>query len=179
MLHEDAELRALVVKHFGEVQGATTSQMLAEIKRLSEVIGTGSGVPHNGKQLYMQSCGKCHKLFTAGGEIGPNLTSFQRQDLQRVLVNVVNPSLEIREGYENYRVITEDGRVLTGFVVDQDDQLVVLRGADGQTTILQRDAIEEIAATPQSLMPEELLKRLNDQQVRDLFAFLRSSQPVP
>ena len=179
MLHEDAQLRALVVKHFGKVQGATTSQMLAEIKRLTEVIGTGSGVPHNGKQLYMQSCGKCHKLFTAGGEIGPNLTSFQRQDLQRVLVNVVNPSLEIREGYENYRVITEDGRVLTGFVVDQDDQLVVLRGADGQTTILQRDAIEEIAATPQSLMPEELLKRLNDQQVRDLFAFLRSSQPVP
>jgi len=27
-------------------------------------------------------------------------------------------------------------------------------------------------------MPEDLLKGLTDQQVRDLFAYLRSSQPV-
>ena len=179
LLHEDPQIRSLVTKHFGQVQGATTAEMLEEIKRLTNVISTGSGVPHNGKKLYMENCGKCHKLFAAGGEIGPNLTSFQRHDLRRLLVNVVNPSLEIREGYENYRVITEDGRVLTGFIVDQDNQLVVLRGADGQSVILQRAAIEQLAATKQSLMPEQILKRLDDQQTRDLFAFLRSSQPVP
>ena len=33
-------------------------------------------------------------------------------------------------------------------------------------------------ATPGSLMPEGLLDGLDDQQVRDLFAYLRIPQPI-
>ena len=32
--------------------------------------------------------------------------------------------------------------------------------------------------SPSSIMPEGLLKDLSDQQVRDLFAYLRSTQPL-
>ncbi len=42
---------------------------------------------------------------------------------------------------------------------------------------LARDAIEEIKPSRASLMPEGLLKALAEQQVRDLFAYLRSTQP--
>jgi cytochrome c1 len=36
-----------------------------------------------------------------------------------------------------------------------------------------------LKAVPVSLMPEGLLKDLSEQQVRDLFAYLRSTQPLP
>jgi putative heme-binding domain-containing protein len=55
---------------------------------------------------------------------------------------------------------------------------VILRGVDGQNVILKQDEIEEMKVIPQSVMPEGALKALTDQQLRDLFAYLRSSQPV-
>jgi putative heme-binding domain-containing protein len=95
-----------------------------------------------------------------------------------MLVNVVNPSAQIREGFENYVVLTTDGRALTGFIADQDARVVVLRGADGQTTVIPRTDIEEMSASPKSLMPEGVLKDFSEQQIRDLFAYLRSTQPL-
>ena len=70
----------------------------------------------------MQNCGRCHLLFEEGGRIGPDLTPFARTNLDRMLISVVNPSLEIREGFENYVVVTIDGRVLNGFLADKDSQ---------------------------------------------------------
>ena len=96
-----------------------------------------------------------------------------------MLLNVVNPSAEIREGFENHLVQTGDGRTLNGFIVEQDKQVVVLKGIDGQSLILPREEIDELRAVPTSLMPEDLLKSLTDQQVRDLFAYLRATQPLP
>jgi putative heme-binding domain-containing protein len=143
------------------------------------VIGSASGNPYQGKQLFMQSCGKCHILFTQGGKIGPDLTTYKRDDLRGMLLHVVNPSAEIREGFENYIVLTADGRAMTGFIADQDANVVVIRGADGQNITIGRDNIEEMRATRQSVMPEGVLKDFSEQQVRDLFAYLRATQPLP
>ncbi len=179
LLHSDDELKAMVKKHYGEVQGAVSEKMKQEIRRLTEVIGVGSGNPYTGKKLFANSCGKCHVLFASGGKIGPDLTSFKRDDLSRMLVNVVNPSIEIREGYENHAVLTADGRALSGFVEEQDAQVVVLKAADGQRTVIERDDIEAMRALPTSVMPEGLLNELSEQQIRDLFAYLRATQPLP
>jgi putative heme-binding domain-containing protein len=91
----------------------------------------------------------------------------------------VNPSITIREGFENYALFTLDGRTLTGFIEDQDSRVVVLRGTDGQRTVVNRNSIDEMQVIQRSLMPEGILKTLTPQQIRDLFAYLRSSQPLP
>lgn len=177
-LHQEPRIAELIDKHWGEIAGASTEQMRAEIARLTELLNAASGNPKKGKPLYMQNCGKCHVLFGEGGKIGPDLTAFKRDNLERILANVVNPSLEIREGFENFVVITEDGRVVNGFLADQDSQVVVLRGVDGQNLIFRRDEIDTMNAIPRSVMPEGALKKLSEQQIRDLFAYLRASQPV-
>jgi putative heme-binding domain-containing protein len=82
----------------------------------------------------------------------------------------VNPSAEIRGGFETWVVTTDDGRVLTGFLVDQDKRSVSLRTQDGQTIRVNRDRIKEMQKTPRSLIPENLLKDLKEQELRDLFA---------
>lgn len=179
LFYKNDQIAELVKKHWGDIQSATTDQMRAELGRLENVLAEAAGNPYRGKQLFLKNCGKCHQLFTDGGQIGPNLTSYKRDDLRRVLLNVVNPSIEIREGFENFIVFTEDGRTLNGFVEEQDNRIIVLKGADGQRLIIRRDDIEEMQAVKRSIMPEGILKPLSDQQIRDLFAYLRATQPLP
>lgn len=179
LLHESPQIGELVRDIWGELQGATSEQMRADVERLAGVIDSGSGNPRAGRVLFMNSCGKCHLLFGQGGRIGPDLTAYKRDDVKGMLLNVVNPSAQIREGFENYLLATADGRALSGFIADQDNRVVVLRTAEGQSIVAPREEIEELRAIPRSLMPEGLLKDLNDQQLRDLFAYLRSTQPVP
>ena len=61
---------------------------------------------------------------------------------------------------------------------DKDNKVIVLRTSEGQKITLAKDKVDEMTPDRKSLMPEDLLKALNDQQVRDLFAYLRSTQPL-
>jgi putative membrane-bound dehydrogenase-like protein len=179
LFHDNKEIAPLVAKHFGVIQGSTTAEMREEIDRYAALVAGAAGNPYGGKKLYAANCGKCHVLFGEGGKIGPELTAYKRDDLKTMLLNVVNPSAEIREGFENYLIYTADGRALNGFLVDQDAKVVVLRGVEGQTVSIERDNIERMAPVARSLMPEGVLKPLSPQQVRDLFAYLRATQPLP
>jgi putative heme-binding domain-containing protein len=177
-LQRDAVIATAMKRLFPASQAADSSLMTADLDRLGKIIAAQPGTPKNGRELFAQHCAKCHTLFGKGGTAGPDLTSYPRHDLPNLILHVVDPNAAIREGYLTSVVTTSDGRVLTGFVVDQDNQLVVLRGSDGKDLPLARDGIEEIQPSKLSLMPEGLLKDFNDEQVRDLFAYLRSSQPV-
>ena len=177
-IHRDDRIAQLINKFWGTVAGATTAEMQQQIERLGMVLRSGMGDPYQGKKLFTQHCSKCHTLFGAGGQIGPDLTTHKRDDVDNMLLHVVNPSAEIREGFETQLIVTEDGRTLTGFLVDRDNQVVVLRGTDGQTVTVPQSGIEEIVPQRKSLMPEALLKDFSDQQVRHLFAYLRSTQPL-
>jgi putative heme-binding domain-containing protein len=95
-----------------------------------------------------------------------------------MLLATVNPNAEIREGFENYTVETSDGRSLAGFLIEQDDHTIVLRGLDNQNVTLARTGITQLQPAGMSLMPEGLLDTLTEQQTRDLFAYLRSTQPL-
>ena len=74
------------------------------------------------------------------------------------------------------------GRVREVAVAPQDHPTriayLIVQTADGQRVVLPKDDIEEMRVSGISLMPESLLQGLNDQEVRDLFAYLRSSQPL-
>jgi putative heme-binding domain-containing protein len=178
LLHKDETIAALVKKHWGEPKGETTADMKKEINRLTSVVGGGTGSPYVGKKLFTAKCGTCHVLHATGGTVGPDLTPFKRDDAAYLLLHIINPSAEIREGYENSIVSTADGRTLTGIVVEKDASVVVLRTADGQRVVLPKDNIDEMRVSGVSLMPEGLLRGLSDQEVRDLFAYLRSGQPL-
>ena len=176
---EDAELRSAIESRWGEgIAGETTETMKQEVARLSTLLNNQAGDVYQGQKLFRSNCGKCHKLFIDGGDIGPDLTTYQRSDVSTMALNIVNPSAEIREGFENYLVLTDEGRLITGLMVDRDNKVVVLRSAEGQTVTIDRDSIEESRVLGRSLMPEGLLNDLSDEQIIDLFAYLRSTQPL-
>ena len=73
---------------------------------------------------------------------------------------------------------TKDGRSLSGFLVERDAQILVLRGLEGEDITLRHADVSLLTPMGRSLMPEGLLDTLSDQQLRDLFAYLRISQPI-
>lgn len=176
--HRHPELAGLLEKHWPNTGSPTTAEMEKKIGHLAGVVRGGSGDPYLGRTLFQNTCASCHKLFGQGADAGPDLTVFNRADLESMLLAIVNPSAEIREGFENYSVETKDGRSLAGFLVEQDDRTIVLRGLDNQNVTLARADLEELKVAGMSLMPEGLMDGFNDEQTRALFAYLRSTQPL-
>ncbi len=174
--HPDGQLATLVKKHFGAEAGPgrPTTERVAQVR---EIIAKAPGSPYRGRPLFKQRCAACHVLFYKGGRIGPDLTSYQRDDLGTMLTSILDPNAEIREGYEGFSVKTADGRLLTGFIADRGAQSIVVRQFDGSDVALPRNQVSEMTPLGRSLMPTGLLDGLSDQQVRDLFAYLRSAQP--
>jgi putative heme-binding domain-containing protein len=170
---QDPGLRALAARLEKPVDEAKS-----DLASLEKVVREGAGDPYQGKKIYKATCSACHRLFGQGGELGPDLTSFQRTDVGALLKQIVAPSAEIREGYEGWMVNTRDGRSFSGFLVQTNARTVVLRTPSAPELSLPRPEIEEMERSRLSLMPEGLLDPLTSEQIRNLFAYLRSTQPL-
>ena len=152
-------------------------ELAARIRQIEGVLRKAPGNPYSGEALFQQRCAGCHRLFFKGGAVGPDLTSYQRDHWGTLLTSILDPSAEIREGYASVEVEMRDGRILAGFLTDRDARMTSLRGLDGQDQVLPSAEVLEVRPTGRSLMPEGLLDGLSDEQLRDFFAYLRSSQP--
>jgi putative heme-binding domain-containing protein len=176
-LHEDKGVARLLAKHWGHVRPGTPEEKKKEMARVLKILVSGKGRAPAGKAVFTNLCAKCHKLFGEGGDVGPELTGYERDRAAYWLENIVDPSAVIREEYTTFVIRTTDGRTLTGVIAGQDKSVVTLRDQEGRTTRLARSRIEDMRASPVSLMPEGQLTTLKDQQVRDLFAYLMQKAP--
>jgi putative heme-binding domain-containing protein len=170
--YREPSIVAAVEQAFGPAIEFSAPQKLAEMSRLKQVLRAASGDAGLGKELFQKRCGTCHQLFGEGRKVGPPLDGYERGNLNFWLAAIIEPSLEIREGFQSYLVVTDDGRALTGMIASQDSQTVTLRNADHQLTVISREAIEMLEPLQTSLMPENVLKDLEDGEIRDLFAYL-------
>jgi putative membrane-bound dehydrogenase-like protein len=160
------------------VKAPVAAEFQKRIDEVTAILKEGAGNPYAGEATFTARCANCHKLFFKGGNVGPDLTQYQRDNLPTMLLSIVNPSAEIREGFQYYLVATQDDRILSGFFVDRDNQVTVLRGLDGENITLKAANIKQIKPAGQSLMPAGLLDGLTHQQLRDFFAYLRITQPI-
>lgn len=174
-LLDDAAVVSAAHRIWPEVRFATNEEKTQRITTISRVLQSGSGNPDPGKKLFTNSCGPCHRLFDEGGRLGPDLTGYDRRNVSDLLTNIVDPGAYIREGYVTYRITTADGRVLVGTVDDRKGKTVTLNLLSGEKINLAESEIKTMEAQP-SMMPDNLLEGLTDQQVRDLFAYLMKSE---
>ncbi len=171
-LYQDPEMDRLLRKHWAGVNTKLSSQeKVAESQRLKRLIAT-PGDAAAGKAHFVQRCAACHTLFNEGGRIGPDLTGYERGNPDFWLLGILDPSVEIREGFGAYTAKLKDGQTLMGMLVQQDATNVVLQDMSGQKHTARVTDVEKLEAFPQSLMPEGLLGGLDDAAVRDLFAYL-------
>jgi putative heme-binding domain-containing protein len=176
--HEPKQLQSLLAELYPVKPATGVTDFIAKIADVEAKLKAGTGNPYAGEPIYMERCAPCHKLFFKGGKIGPELTAYQRDNLGTMLISVVNPNIEIREGFQYFSVTTNDGRSLSGFLVERDAQILVLRGLEGEDITLRQADIRLLTPMGRSLMPEGILDGMEPQQLRDLFAYLRISQPI-
>jgi putative heme-binding domain-containing protein len=172
--HNDPQLDTLVRKHWGTVAAGTPEEKLAEIRRLNNDLRAGAGEPLKGRELFRKQCATCHRLFGEGNVVGPDLTFANRKDRDYLLVSLIDPGAVIRKEYLSYVAQTTDGRLLTGLLVEQTPQRIVLLDAKNERTAIARDKLESLRESPVSLMPDNTLKELKPAELRDLFRYLQS-----
>lgn len=174
-LHDSDEIEKLVFKHWGFIR-ASASDIRKQTQRVREVLAAGEGDAAKGRVLFAASCANCHKLHDQGKDIGPDLTGYERDNLEFMLLSIIDPSAAIREEYINYIAETIDGRIITGFLLEQTLKTVTMEDGQGGRVLIPREDLHSLRASKTSRMPEKLLDEMSDQQVRDLFAYLRSKE---
>ncbi len=143
----------------------------------SRLVLDGEGDSAAGERLFASgvgTCSNCHRAGTSGQQIGPDLShvATRLKTKQAILDSILHPSAEINKDYVTKLVLTVDGDVLTGNIVEQTAERLTLRDANGKLTVMPADLVESVKASPVSLMPENLLSSLTAQQAADLLAYL-------
>jgi putative heme-binding domain-containing protein len=96
--------------------------------------------------------------------------------VEKILESIVDPSKEIKEGFQTYRLTTVDSKVYTGLKVKEDSKEVVIRDANGRDHRIAKDDIESLTPSKLSLMPDNVVSQISYEQFIDLLAFLKSKK---
>jgi putative membrane-bound dehydrogenase-like protein len=132
-----------------------------------------------GRELYLNTkllaCATCHRMEGVGGSVGPDLTRvWDTIALDKILESIVDPSKEIKEGFQTYRLTTADEQVHTGLKIRDDESEVVIRDANGRDTRVAKADIDSLGPSKVSLMPDNVVAQITYEQFIDLLAFLKS-----
>jgi putative heme-binding domain-containing protein len=173
----DAEVKKLVAAKWGVIRTDRNPQREQVVSEMRTFLRFNRGDADKGTAVFAKVCGQCHKIYGQGQEVGPDITANGRASFDQLLSNVFDPSLVIGAAYQPRQVVTDDGRVLTGLVVEDNDQRVVLKLQGGKLETIPRSDVDEITTSPLSLMPEGLEKQISPRELADLFAFLLLDRP--
>ena len=161
-----------------------TGRTLPPIRELA----SRDGDPTRGRSVFFATaqnsgavaCGSCHRVQGQGQWVGPDLstigTKYGKEELIR---SILYPSAAIGYNNKTHVVATADGRVLTGLIVEESPDRIILKTADGTREIVPTRDVEDHKISEVSLMPEGLAGFLSDRDFSDLVAYLTTlRQPV-
>ena len=131
--------------------------------------------PEQGNKLFQEHCQKCHKLGAEGFEVGPDLLTVRTRADETLVADVMDPSNQITIGYDNYTVITVDGRIFTGVLCDETATSITLRREQAAADVILRKNIDEMEASQLSMMPENMEELITPQDLAHLLGFLRGA----
>ncbi len=177
---KDPTLDAWLAKNFGAVNAPNEDKQKL-IAKYREFVTTDLVLradAQHGRALFAQTCAACHTLFGTGGKIGPELPgSFE--DLEYLMTNILDPNAIIGKDYQQTFVKTKDGQIVAGIVTEDTDRAIALKTLGGGIVTVQRTDVASTELSPLSMMPEGLLTPLHEDDVRDLFLYLRQRAQIP
>jgi putative heme-binding domain-containing protein len=171
--HPDANVRVLFEKFIPEEQ---RSKKLGSAISAAEILAL-SGDANRGREIFFKSsaaaCQQCHAVHGFGNTLGPELTKIgKKYERGALLETILDPSKAIAPEFKAYLLETKSGQVYAGFLVEQNDDRVVLKDVKNQTIRVAADEVEVLVPQPKSLMPELVLSQVTAQDAADLLAFL-------
>jgi len=174
----DAKLSSRLRDVWGEIR-ETPAEKQREMERWKSILtpeAIAAASPAQGKLVYQQQCGTCHQLYGDGKNVGPNLTGSDRHNLDYLLGNMIDPNAIVPADYRMSIFLLDDGRVVSGVISERGQRSVTVQTPEGAVSIDQEQIVESKPTTV-SLMPEGQLNALSEEAVRNLVAYLMTSDP--
>lgn len=168
---KDADLQKRVDDLVAELPSlsAATEQLLAT-RRTKYLEQPGHAA--DGAALFKKNCSNCHQIHGQGTQVGPNLDGIGKRGLDRLLEDILDPNRNVDVNFRTTTVITDEGVVHSGLSRGIDGANLVLINNKGEKVTVPSDTIDEQVASRRSLMPENITESLNDEQFRNLVAWL-------
>jgi putative membrane-bound dehydrogenase-like protein len=135
-----------------------------------------------GKQVWNASltgaaqCAKCHMVRGVGGQVGPDLSMIgKKASRENLYESILMPSKAIADQYIQHQVTTTSEVTITGLLVADTPEAITLRDANGKDTTIARKEIEgEVRKLTISIMPEDVVAALTEDELADLVAYLET-----
>jgi putative heme-binding domain-containing protein len=176
----DKKVSARLEAVWGSVRPASKDKeaLLAKYRKLVSAKDLKKADRSAGRVLFEKTCANCHTLFGAGAKIGPELTGSQRANPEYVLRKVLDPHAEVPRDFQVTRLVLNSGRVIAGLIKMESDKVLVVQTPTEELRVPKSD-VDTRERQRESLMPDNLLTPLKDQEVRELLAYLGGDGQVP
>ena len=168
------------VEVYGDVRQLSVdrTKQINKYKELLSSTAFANADPSRGRLIFKETCAACHVLYGTGGKIGPDLTGSNRANLDYILLNSIDPSYDVPQGYKMVIIHTVDGRVLNGVIAEENAQRIILKTVQQPTVVILKSDIEARKISPKSMMPDGQLDKLKPQEVMNLIKYLQTSEQV-
>ncbi|HEY7313389.1 MAG TPA: c-type cytochrome [Gemmataceae bacterium] len=166
------------LKELPKPKGPGRDWKLAELVSFAEPKLKGRDFK-NGQKMYAAArCVVCHRFNGEGGATGPDLSQVAgRFNLKDLCESIVEPSKVISDQYRASVVSTKKGKEYVGRIIaETKDALTILLDPEDSTKVVEvkQGDVDEKKPSPTSVMPDGLLKALNEEEALDLIAYLLS-----
>jgi putative membrane-bound dehydrogenase-like protein len=120
----------------------------------------------------LTNCSSCHRIEGRGANVGPDLSLIGRTERKWIVESILQPSAVVAPHFQTWKIESNDGKAFTGLLVHTNlDESFYLNERGQRVKVLATD-IAEIAPVKSSIMPDGLLDKLTDQEIRDLVGYL-------
>ncbi|MDB4265253.1 DUF1080 domain-containing protein [bacterium] len=147
---------------------------LAETFTKYEAMIKATGNTANGKLMFQQACVACHMVNSVGGNIGPDLSGAGVMGDTALLRNILTPNASLEASYYRHDLKLRDGSFISGFMANETDKTITIRLIGADDRVIKKSNIQSHSISKRSLMPEGLMNGMKDQDVADLFEYLRT-----
>lgn len=118
-------------------------------------------------------CIRCHKMRGNGGEVGPELTNIGSVlSREQILEALIEPSARLAPGFGMVSITLKDGQKLTGTLLEESDDELLLRTSESEPLNIPVSSIEKRTNSPSSMPPMGTL--MSKREIRDMVEFLVS-----
>jgi putative membrane-bound dehydrogenase-like protein len=131
-----------------------------------------------GRTIFAKTCQNCHMLYAVGGKVGPEITGANRGSIDYLLENIIDPSAVIPKEYAAARIVLKDDRSIIGIIKSEVNGILTVATATETLTIASMD-IASRKASELSMMPDDIVKQVNEHEMRSLIAYLQTNAQVP
>ena len=168
--HPSGRVKTLARSVLNVGKTSSRAQVVADFRPALTLTGDVA----RGAAVFSKLCVSCHKLESAGNDIGPNLQSVANHPSEKLLVSILDPNANIEPGYAAYTCALKSGDEFYGIIAAETGNSVMLKSPDGKTHTLLRADIATLRSSNLSLMPEGLEAGMSKQELSDLIRFLQT-----